>query len=195
LVLINKIKTIMLETLMNLVRQQAGSAITNNAAIPGNKHEDAIQAVSGGILSGLQQQVQGGGIGNLIGMLTGNSGAQQEVNQGVQKTVQDNLLQKLGISPQIAMSIAAAVVPMVLSKLSQKAQDPNDNSVNTNDVVGSLSGGKDWMGMAQAAMADGKLDMSDLTRIMGNSGSGNTQDKPKEQSGGGLGDMLGGLFK
>ncbi|MCK8494058.1 MULTISPECIES: DUF937 domain-containing protein [Spirosoma] len=183
----------MLETLMNLVQQQAGSAITSNTAIPSDKHQDAFQAVSGGILSGLQQQAQGGGLGNLIGMLTGNSGAQQEVNQGVQKTVQENLFQKLGISPQVAMSIAAAVVPIVLSKLSQKAQDPNDHSVNPNDVVGSITGkqGTDWMSMAQSAMADGKLDMSDLMRMM--SGS-NAQAQPKQQSGGGLSDMLGGLF-
>jgi hypothetical protein len=30
---------------------------------------------------------------------------------------------------------------------------------------------------------------------MGKSGSSNTQAQPKQQSGGGLGDMLGGLFK
>ncbi|CCH53409.1 hypothetical protein BN8_02501 [Fibrisoma limi BUZ 3] len=181
----------MLETLMNLVRQQSGDAIVNNPAIPNQQNEDAMQAVSNGILGGLQQQAQGGGLGNLLSMVMGQGGHEQQsaVTQGVQQNVQQNLMERLGISPQVAMSVAAAVVPMVLNKLMNKAQDPNDNSVDTNTIMGAATGqqGTDWMSMAQSAMADGRLDMNDLMRVMSGGGSG-------QQSGGGLGGMLGGLF-
>lgn len=180
----------MLETLMNLVKQQSGDAIINNPAIPNNQNDDAMEAVSSGILGGLQQQAQGGGIGSLMGMLTGQGGSgQSEVTQGVQQNVEQNLMQKLGISPQVAMSIASAVVPMVLGKLMNKAQDPNDNSIDGNSVMGAATGqqGTDWMGMASSAMRDGKLDMGDLMRVMSGQQGG-------QQSGGGLGGMLGGLF-
>ena len=94
-------------------------------------------------------------------------------------------MQKLGISPQVAMSIAGAVVPMVLGKLMNKAADPNDHSVDGNTIMGAATGqqGMDWMGMASSAMADGKLDMNDLMRVATQQGGG-----------GGLGGMLGGLF-
>ncbi|GAB3574348.1 hypothetical protein GCM10027578_36850 [Spirosoma luteolum] len=180
----------MFETLMNLVRQQSGDAVVNNPAIPNEQNDNVMQTVASSILGGLGQQAQGGGLGNLLGMVVNGGGnvAQSPVTGGVQQHVEENLIQKLGISPQVAMSIASAVVPMVLSKLMHKAADPNDSSVDGNTILGAATGqqGTDWMGMASSAMADGKLDMNDLMRVV----SGQTG----QSSGGGLGGMLGGLF-
>ncbi|AQG79473.1 DUF937 domain-containing protein [Spirosoma montaniterrae] len=178
----------MFETLMNLVQQQSGQAVINNPAIPNEQNDNVMQTVASSILSGLGQQAQGGGLGNLLGMVVngGNNVQDNPVTGNVQHHVEENLMQKLGISPQVAMSIAGAVVPMVLGKLMNKAADPNDNSVDGNSILGAATGqqGIDWMGAASSAMADGKLDMNDLMRVMTQQGGG----------GGGLGGMLGGLF-
>ncbi|GAB3956965.1 hypothetical protein GCM10028805_48340 [Spirosoma harenae] len=180
----------MLETLMNLVQQNAGQAVINNPAIPNSQNNSVMETVAGSILSGLGQQAQGGGLGNLLGMVVNGGNVQQSpVTQGVQQHVEQNLMEKLGISPQVAMSVASALVPMVLSKLMHKASDPNDSSVDGNSILGAATGnqGVDWMSMAGAAMADGKLDMNDLLRVAGQQGGSGS-------SGGGLGGMLGGLF-
>lgn len=177
----------MFETLMNLVQQQAGQSVINNPAIPNSQNDSVMQTVASSILSGLGQQAQGGGLGNLLGMVVNGGNVQQSpVTQGVQSHVEENLMQKLGISPQVAMSIASTLVPIVLSKLMNKASDPNDSTVDGNSILGAATGqqGIDWMGMAGSAMADGKLDMNDLLRVATQSGGG----------GGGLGGMLGGLF-
>ncbi|MBO0934834.1 hypothetical protein [Fibrella aquatilis] len=178
----------MFETLMNLVQQNAGSAITNNPAIPNEHNNSAMQTVAESIMGGLGQQAQGGGLGNLLGMVVNGGGNVQDnpVTQGVQQHVEQSLMQKLGISPGVAMSVAGALVPMVLSKLMHKAADPNDSSVDGNTIMGAATGqqGTDWMGMAGSAMADGKLDMNDLMRVAGSQMGG----------GGGLGGMLGGLL-
>ncbi len=175
---------------MNLVQQQSGQAVVQNAAIPNEKNNAVMQTITESIMGGLGQQAQGGGLGSLLGMLTGGGqGAQDNtVTNGVQQHVEQSLMQKLGISPAVAMSVASAVVPMVLSKLMHKASDPNDNSVDGNSIMGAATGnqGVDWMGMAGSAMADGKLDMNDFMRIAGQQGGGG--------GGGGLGGMLGGLF-
>ncbi|MBN8825589.1 MULTISPECIES: hypothetical protein [unclassified Spirosoma] len=175
----------MFETLMNLVQQQAGQSVINNPAIPNSQNDSVMQTVASSILSGLGQQAQGGGLGNLLGMVVNGGNVQQSpVTQGVQSHVEQNLMEKLGISPQVAMSVAGALVPIVLSKLMHKASDPNDSSVDGNSILGAATGqqGIDWMGMAGSAMADGKLDMNDLLRVA------------TQQGGGGLGGMLGGLF-
>ncbi|GAB3989096.1 hypothetical protein GCM10028807_13260 [Spirosoma daeguense] len=177
----------MLETLMNLVQQQAGQAVINNPAIPNSQNNNVMQTVASSILSGLGQQAQGGGLGNLLGMVVNGGNVQKSpVTQGVQEHVEQSLMEKLGISPQVAMSVASAIVPIVLSKLMSKASDPDDSSVDGNSILGAATGqqGIDWMGMAGSAMADGKLDMNDLLRIATQQGG----------SGGGLGGMLGGLF-
>lgn len=176
----------MLDMLMNLVQQHSGQAVINNPAIPNEQNDTVMQTVASSILSGLGQQAQGGGLGNLLGMVVngGNNVQQNPVTSGVQQHVEQSLMEKLGISPQVAMSVASAVVPMVLGKLMNKAADPNDSSVDGNSILGAATGnqGVDWMGMAGSAMADGKLDMNDLLRVVG------------QQGGGGLGSMLGGLF-
>lgn len=178
----------MFETLMNLVQQNAGSAITNNPAIPNEHNASAMESVVQSMMSGLGQQAQGGGLGNLLGMVVNGGGNVQDnpVTQGVQQHVEQGLMEKLGISPAVAMSVAGSLVPMVLSKLMHKAADPNDSSVDGNSILGAATGqqGVDWMGMAGSAMADGKLDMNDLMRVAGSQMGG----------GGGLGGMLGGLF-
>ena len=179
---------IMFETLMNLVQQNAGAAITNNPAIPNEHNNSAMETVVQSMMSGLGQQAQGGGLGNLLGMVVNGGGNVHDnpVTQGVQQHVEQSLMEKLGISPGVAMSVAGALVPVVLSKLMHKAADPNDPSVDGNSIMGAATGqqGVDWMGMAGSAMADGKLDMNDLMRVAGSQMGG----------GGGLGGMLGGLL-
>ena len=178
----------MFETLMNLVKQNAGSAITNNPAIPNEQNNSAMETVVQSMMGGLTQQAQGGGLGNLLGMVVnGGSNIQDNpVTQSVQQNVEQGLMEKLGISPQVAMSIAGSLVPIILGKLMNKAADPNDSSVDGNTILGAATGqqGTDWMGMAGSAMADGKLDMNDFMRVAGGQLGG----------GGGLGGMLGGLF-
>ncbi|MBO0936825.1 hypothetical protein J2I47_09745 [Fibrella sp. HMF5335] len=139
----------MFETLMNLVREQSGGAIVNNPAIPNEQNDNTMQTVASSILSGLGQQAQGGGLGSLLGMVTGGGGNVQSspVTQGVQQHVEQNLMEKLGISPQVAMSVAGAVVPMVLSRLMHKAADPNDSSVDNNSLMGLAGGGGGLGGM------------------------------------------------
>lgn len=173
---------------MNLVKQNAGSAITNNPAIPNEQNNSAMETVVQSMMGGLTQQAQGGGLGNLLGMVVnGGSNIQDNpVTQSVQQNVEQGLMEKLGISPQVAMSIAGSLVPMILGKLMNKAADPNDSSVDGNTILGAATGqqGTDWMGMAGSAMADGKLDMNDFMRVAGGQLGGS----------GGLGGMLGGLF-
>lgn len=189
----------MLDTLMNLVRQQSGDAIVNNPAIPNENNNVAMESVMSGILGGLQQQATDGNIGGLLSTVLGqqSTSAQNPVIGGIINNVTGKLAEQVGISPQVASSVAAAVVPMVLSRLFSKATDPNDSSVDVGSIMGAATGnqqasGMDWMGMAQSAMADGKLDMSDLMRAAGGFMGGSGSNQP---SGGGLGGMLGGLFK
>ncbi|MDB5240511.1 MAG: hypothetical protein JWP57_1136 [Spirosoma sp.] len=135
----------MFETLMNLVRQHAGQSVINNPAVPNDQNDTVMQTVTGSIMNGLGQQAQGGGLGSLLGMATGQGQASDIENhpttQGVQQHVQQDLMSKLGISPQVAMSIAGALVPVVLSKLMHKANDPNDSSVDAGSLLSGLGGG------------------------------------------------------
>lgn len=191
----------MLETLMNLVRQQSGDAIVNNPAVPNEKNETAMQSVMEGIMGGLTQQAQGGNVGGLLSTIMGQQGGagnmQNPIMGGIMNNVVGSLMGRLGVSQGVAGGIASAVVPMVLEKFFSKATDPNDSSVDVGGIMKEVTGneqaaGVDWMGMASTSMADGKLDMSDLMRVAGGFMGGGSQQQ--QGGGGGLGGMLGGLF-
>ncbi|RYF69673.1 MAG: hypothetical protein EOO39_17135 [Cytophagaceae bacterium] len=148
----------MFETIMNLVQQHAGQAVTSNPAIPNQQNDSVMQTVTGSIMQGLAQQGQSGGLGSLLGMATGQEAAVADhpVTQGVQQHVEQDLMSKLGISPQVAMSVAGALVPVVLSKLMHKANDPADSSVDAGSLLTSLGGGGGGLGSMLGGLLGGK---------------------------------------
>jgi hypothetical protein len=139
----------MFDMLMNLVRQHAGPAVINNPAVPNNQNDSVMETVTGSIMSSLGQHAQSGGLGGLLSSLTGKGGSvdNHPVTQDVQQNVQQDLMGKLGISPQVAMSIAGALVPVVLNKLMHKTNDPNDSSIDAGSLMSSLGGGGGLGGM------------------------------------------------
>lgn len=142
----------MFETLMNLVQQNAGQSVINNPAIPNSQNDTVMQTVTSSIMNGLGQQGQSGGLGSLLGMVTGQGGGlggfdSHPTTQGVQQHVEQDLMSKLGISPQVAMSIAGALVPVVLNKLMHKANDPNDSSIDAGSLMNAFGGGQQGGGL------------------------------------------------
>ena len=196
----------MLEQLFDLVRNNSQEAIVQNPAIPNERNDEAIDTVTHSIFDGLQSQAQGGNLAGLLGMMSGQAGTGSNLMNnpmvaGLAQNAIGSLMRKFGINNSAASGIVASVLPMVLSSLIRKTNDPNDRSIDMNDVMGSLTGqrqvdtdsGSFDFNQIGGALADGKLDMNDLMRmgggLLGGGGGGQQQ-----QSGGGLGGLLGGLF-
>ena len=165
----------MLDNLLNdLVKQHAENAVVNNPSIPNEKNESTIGSITDGILSGLKQQAVGGGLSNIIGMLTKSGQVDETTSQNVQNSVIDSLIGKLGIAKSAASNIAAQIVPATLGALSKNTADKNNKSFDLSNILSSLTGGKtDGMDIAgfvdkQFGNADGKLDLGDLTSALGN---------------------------
>jgi len=167
----------MLDNLLKgLVQQYAGSAVTNNPAIPKGKSESAINSITDGILGGLKKQAAGAGLNSIIGMLSKGGSVDAATSKSVQGSVIDSLVGKLGIGKGAASSIAAQVVPAALSALSKNTADKNNKNFDLSSILGSLTGGK-TNGLDIASLidkgfgnGDGKLDLNDLTSALGNLG-------------------------
>lgn len=170
----------MLENLEQLVRENAQDAIVNNAAVPNEQNEAAIQATSSSIFDTLKAQLASGNVSEIANIF--NKGEAAESNPVVQQAT-SSLTDKLagfGINADTAKSIGASIIPVILGKLANKTNDPNDSSFNIQDVLGKLAGG-----------ADGKFDLTD---VMGMFTGGNQSQAPGAQAGGGMLDKLKGLF-
>ncbi|MDR1747106.1 MAG: DUF937 domain-containing protein [Tannerella sp.] len=185
----------MIDKLLGLVQEFAGSAVVENPAVPNSKNDLAVKSIADGILGGLKQEATGSGFGNIVGMLTKGGNVSSSVMNAVQGSVIDNLMSKVGISSTVAKSIAKQVVPSILGSLSRKAADAKNTHFDAGSILSSLTGGKtkgfDIQSLVDKGIGngDGKLDLNDVISLLGKS-----QSSSGGNSGGGLLGALGGLL-
>ncbi len=200
----------MLEQLMGLVKDHSQDAVVNNPDVPNQHNEGVQQEILSSIMGGLQNQAQSGsgGLGSLMGLLSGQAGQggglmSNPIVGGIAQNAIGGLMSKFGLSNSAAGGIISSVLPSVLGSMISKTSNPQDSSMDFGGILSGLMGGQQAQQAQQQggfdfnqigyAMADGKLDMSDLMRVgssmLGGGGAG------QQQGGmGGLGSLLGGLF-
>lgn len=145
----------MLENLLNLVKEHAGDSIINNPAVPNERNDDAIQAASSSIFSGLQNAFTNGGTSDILSLFNNNQNlSSSSIAQNIHGGFVENLVSKLGIDSTQASSIATTLIPSVLQNFVHKTNDPNDSSFDLQDIIASLTGGG-----GRAAAGGGVMDM------------------------------------
>ena len=170
----------MLQNLINLVKENAGDAIINNSEVPNDQNDNAIEVTGHSIVDTLKSAVSSGNISQLTDLFSGDARGSEstQLASDAKSNVVSNLIEKLGLSPEIASKIAHTVVPLVMAKLVGKTNDPNNSSFNIKDILGSLTGGGSGF---------------DLGTILGQFGASNSNDQ-KDGNNGGIGGKLNDIF-
>lgn len=191
----------MLENLINLVKEHAGSSIINNPAIPNQQNNEAISTASNSIVGGLQNLLGGGGTKDILKLFGGQSSNinnDHPVVQNISGNVVQDLMKKFNLDQGAASNIAGGLVPNVLQNLVNKTNDPNDNSFDIQGIFNSLSGGKTGSMNIQGLLGkvtaggldkdgDGDTDLQDLMSMFSGGGAA-------KAGGGGILDTVKGLF-
>jgi uncharacterized protein YidB (DUF937 family) len=218
----------MLDQLIGLVKQYAGDSIVNNPDIPNEKNEEAMAEASNTVVGGLQNILAGGGLQNILNLFSGGnkSGTAGLMQNPIVNMMAGHFMKKLmgkfGVNSSAASNIASSLIPNVLNSLISKTQDPNDNSIDLNSIIRSLTGGnvETAAPAQQESNSGGGFDFQDLLNKFtgggGNSGGGTSggfdiqdiiskvtrgaqqnQESQVQQSGGGGGlmDMIKGFLK
>lgn len=168
----------MLENLNEMVRENVQESVVNNSAIPNEHNEAVIQAASGSIFDTLKEHLSSGNIGALTDVFNGSQAEGTQVAEQASGSFVDKL-SGLGINADTAKSLASSIIPGLITKFTQKTNDPNDSSFNIKDILGSLGGD------------DGKFDVSD---VIGMFNGGGQAQQPGQTGGGGIIDKLKGMF-
>ena len=106
----------MIDQLINLVEQHAGSAIVNNPAIPNQFNQAAIQDVAQQIFNGLQNHATSGNLQQLTSLFQSGStnvGSNPIVSQLI-SSVASSVTSKFNVSPQDAQNMASNLLPAII---------------------------------------------------------------------------------
>jgi hypothetical protein len=171
----------MLDNLIDLIKQHAGNAITNNPAIPEQHNEAAVQEAGNSIVSTLQNALSGGHLNDVLNMFShGQASADHPVVQQATKNFTESLQNKVGLNSDQAADVAQQVIPNAMNQLAQKTANSGDSSFNVQQIFDHLSGGKtagmDLQGMMSKLKGgldtngDGNLDLQDLKSVFSGGG-------------------------
>lgn len=130
----------MLNQLLEIVKQNAGDAIIKNPEVPNSKNNQAIKVAADSLLKNLKTQAGGGNLDAVLDIFKGgNNVAGNPLVNNVSQNVAGELAKKLGISPAAAGGIVSQLIPIVLSQLSRKTNDPNDKSIDLQSIAKALT--------------------------------------------------------
>lgn len=179
----------MLDQIMDLIRKNAGSALSGNPSIPNEKSETAIQEGGNSIMETLKDALAGGRLNDVLGYFkTGSSDSRivDEATHNYSRHLQDNV----GLDSKNANDVASQVIPNAMTQLANKVNDPNDKSFNIQDIFNQLSGGKtgglDIQNLLSKFGAgnldvdkDGDVDFKDLKSMFAGDGASGFMDAAK----------------
>jgi len=186
----------MLDEIVNLIKNAAGEAVQAHPDVPNEQASAVAEEASHSILGDLENGLKGGGISDILGMLTGKKSdiAGNSTTQSMTGNLASKLTEKLGISPAAASALGASIIPTVLSKLTGKVNDPSDNSLDLQGVINQLTGGK-TAGIDLKSIldrnGDGEINLGDAVSMFT---GGDSNATGQQQSGGGILDKLKGMF-
>lgn len=200
----------MLENLFNLIKEQGQEQVVENPDIP-NEHNEAVMAEASHAVAGtMQSALANGQVEDIQKMFQSKSSSQimsNPVAQNMQGSFIDNITSKLGINKNVAMGLAATLIPIVISKLVKRTNStaPQDSGFDFGSLIGSLTGGGNSGGMFGSGGNSGGLGGM-LGQLTGggqqNTNGGGLMDilsqvtggARQQQQQGGLGDLIKGFF-
>lgn len=132
----------MLDNIINLVKEQALGAISGNAGVPADKKDAAVNATTSSIVDGLKEHFTPDNLSAITNLFSGGVSDTQGISSSLQTSVVSALSEKVGLSKDVANSIASAVIPAVIGLFSKKTNDPNDSGFSIESLVQAFNGGK-----------------------------------------------------
>jgi hypothetical protein len=130
----------MFDQLLSLVKENAGSSIINNDAIPNNKNDEAVETATHSIVDTLKSKISSGNMDEVMQLFNGNNPGSSSIAQGAQNNLIGSLMQKFGLNNAQAGGIASSLIPAVLGKLVHKTNDPNDKSFDLSSILSHFGG-------------------------------------------------------
>lgn len=155
----------MFEQLLSLVKENAGNDIMNNNAIPNERNDEAVETATQSISETFQSAIQGGNVNEVMQLF--NNGGGNTSSLTLTQNMQGNLMEKLMQKFGLSNAQAGGIASSLIPMVLNKLTHKTNDPNDGNFDVGS---------------------------VLSQFGLGNNNKNSGDNKGGGLGDVLGGLF-
>lgn len=134
----------MLDNIIGLVKDQVLNSVTGgNIDIPADKKDQIVDTTASSFMDGLKSNISMDNLSSLTSLFgSKDSTSTNSITSGIQSTVVASLCEKVGLSKELANTIASTAIPAIMGMFQSKANDPNDSSFSIESLIKSFSGGK-----------------------------------------------------
>lgn len=134
----------MLDQLLNSLKSEVGSQITSQVNLPAGSIDKVFSVIGDVTKKEVASQMTGGGLGNVMNLFSkqqNNAGANQ-LQSNITTGVVARLTSKLGLSPEMAGTVAAVAIPALINMITKKnSTTPDDDPSPLNEIFGKGAGG------------------------------------------------------
>jgi len=130
----------MFEKLFLLVKNNAGTAVMNNPAIPVKDREAVINEASSSIIEVLKNHMEGGKVKDFVKYFQFTGVYNNPLISSAVKKFANKLNNFYGIDSTAALDISKALIPPVMQELIKESKSEQNKEFALNSILAKLSG-------------------------------------------------------
>jgi len=132
----------MFEKLFMLVKNNAGTAVIDNPAIPVKYHEAVINEASSSIIEVLKNQLETGKVKELVKFFQFSGIYNNSLVSSIINKFANKLNNFYGIEPESAMSAANSLITPVMAELVKESKDAKNLDFGLSNFLSKLNGNR-----------------------------------------------------
>jgi len=143
----------MFEKLFLLVKNNAGTAVIDNPAIPAKYHDAVINDASSSIIEVLKGQMEMGKMKDLVSFFQFSSAHNSSLVGSIVNKFANKLNNFYGVEPAAALSTAKSLITPVMAQLVKESKNEKNKDFGLSNLLSKLTGGqRDMSGLVNQMM-------------------------------------------
>jgi hypothetical protein len=143
----------MFEKLFLLVKNNAGTAVIDNPAIPEKYHEAVINDASSSIIEVLKGQLETGKMKDLVSFFQFSGRSNKPLVASIVNKFAGKLNKFYGVEPVAALQTANALIRPVMDELVKESKNEKNKDFGLSNLLSKLTGGqRDMSGLVNQMM-------------------------------------------
>jgi hypothetical protein len=143
----------MFEKLFLLVKNNAGTAVIDNPAIPEKYHDAVINEASSSIIEVLKGQMEMGKMKDLVSFFQYSGAYNKSLVSSIVNKFANKLNNFYGLEPAVALCTANALIKPVMEELVKQAKNEKNKDFGLSNLLSKLTGNqRDMSGLVNEMM-------------------------------------------